>query len=128
MHFPPEASEQPVVYRLSRDYDLVFNILRASIGMGDEGLMVLELTGEEDNYRRAADYLRERGIRLQPLVQDIRKNDETCIDCGACVGVCPTEALTLERPSMKVNFDPDQCVACGECVPTCLVAAMELYF
>jgi NAD-dependent dihydropyrimidine dehydrogenase PreA subunit len=38
------------------------------------------------------------------------------------------DALTLERPSMKVIFDPEECVACGECVTTCIVDAMELHF
>jgi ferredoxin len=128
LHFPPAATDQPVIYRLSRDYGLVFNILRASITPEEEGLMVLELSGEEDDYRRATDYLKEMGIRLQPLVQDIRKNDDRCTDCGACVGVCPTEALVLERPTMKVLFNPDECVVCGECVPTCPVRAMELTF
>lgn len=128
LHFPPTATGQPVIYRLSRDYGLVFNILRASVSPQEEGLMVLELSGAEGDYRRATDYLREMGIRLQPLLQDIRKNDERCTDCGACVGVCPTEALVLERPSMKVIFDPEKCVVCGECVPTCPVGAMELQF
>jgi len=128
LHFPPAATDQPVIYRLSRDFGLVFNILRASITPEEEGLMVLELSGEEADYRRAADYLTEMGIRLQPLVQDIRKNDERCVDCGACVGVCPTKALVLERPSMKVIFDPEECVVCGECVPSCPVRAMELTF
>ena len=128
LHFPPGATEQPVIYRLSRDYDLVFNILRASISPAEEGLMVLELSGEEADYERATQYLQDNGIQLQPLVQDIRKNDERCTDCGACVGACPTDALTLERPSMRVIFKPEECVVCGECVPTCTVAAMELRF
>ncbi len=128
LHFPPAATDQPVIFRLSRDYGLVFNILRASITPEEEGLMVLELSGEEADYQRATDYLREMGVRIQPLVQDIRKNDEKCTDCGACVGVCPTEALILERPSMRVIFDPEECVVCGECVPTCPVGAMELRF
>ena len=128
LHFPPTATGQPVVYRLSREYGLVFNILRASITPQEEGLMVVELSGEEDDYRRATDYLQDMGIRIQPLLQDIRKNDDRCTDCGACVGVCPTQALVLERPSMRVVFDPDECVVCGECVPSCPVAAMELQF
>jgi ferredoxin len=128
LHFPPRATDQPIVYRLSRDYGLVFNILRASISPEEEGLMVLELSGQEADYLRATEYLAQQGIRLQPLVQDIRKNDESCVDCGACVGVCPTEALVLERPSMKVIFDPEKCVVCGECVPCCPVGAMEMRF
>jgi ferredoxin len=128
LHFPPAVVEQPVIYRLARDYDLIFNILKASISPQEVGLMVLELSGEEADYARAADYLAKHGIQLQPLLQDIRRNDDRCVDCGACVGVCPSEALTLERPGMKVIFRAEECVACGECVPTCPVAAMELHF
>jgi ferredoxin len=128
LHFPAAVVEQPVVYHLARDYDLAFNILKAAIGPQEEGLMVLELSGEESDYQRASDYLAKQGIRLQPLLQDIRKNDERCVDCGACVGICPSQALTLERPSMKVLFRAEECVACGECVPTCPVRAMELRF
>jgi ferredoxin len=50
------------------------------------------------------------------------------VDCGACVGVCPTEALKFERPAMKVMLDPDSCVACAECVTACPVRAMKLTF
>jgi len=128
LHFPPEVTDQPIVYRLSRDYGLAFNILRASISPQEEGLMVLELSGKEADYQRATEYLAQQGIRLQPLVQDIRKNDDKCVDCGACVGVCPSEALVLEQPWMKVIFDPEKCVVCGECVPCCPVRAMELHF
>ncbi len=128
LHFPSAVTGQPIVYRLAREYDLVFNILRASIGPEEEGLMVMELSGDEADYQRAVDYLTRQGIRLQPLVQDIRKNDDRCVDCGACVGVCPTAALALERPSMRVTFDSDRCVVCEECVRCCPVRAMELLF
>jgi ferredoxin len=128
LHFPPVVVEQPVVYHLARDYELAFNILKASINPQEEGLMVIELSGEQSDYERASSYLVKQGIRVQPLLQDIRKNDERCVDCGACVGICPSQALTLERPSMKVLFRAEDCVACGECVPTCPVRAMELHF
>jgi len=128
LHFPPERIEQPVIYYLARDYDLAFNILKASISPQEEGLVVIELSGDEANFQRASDYLAKQGIRVQPLLQDIRRNDDRCVHCGACVGVCPSEALTLERPTMRVIFRADECVACGECVPTCPVRAMELHF
>ncbi|MEE9366326.1 MAG: NIL domain-containing protein, partial [Dehalococcoidales bacterium] len=45
LHFPRRLVEQPVVYRLVKDYNLEFNILRASITAEpeEEGLLVLEL-------------------------------------------------------------------------------------
>jgi ABC-type methionine transport system ATPase subunit len=66
LHFPPAVSDQPVIYRLAKDYDLVFNILRASVSPQEEGLMVLELSGEEAAYQRGAGYLEQQGIKLQP--------------------------------------------------------------
>jgi ferredoxin len=128
LHFPRAVTGEPIIYRLAKDYGLIFNILKASVSPQEEGLMVLELSGQDTDFQHGAAYLKEHGIRLQPLVQDIRKNDDRCVDCGACVGVCPTEALTLERPTMRVLFDPDKCVVCGECVPCCPVNAMELQF
>lgn len=128
LHFPPIVTEQPIIYTLMKEYGLMFNIMRASIDQQQEGLMVLELSGEENDYQRAHDYLLGLGVRIQPLLQDIRRNDDKCTQCGICVGVCPTEALYHERPSMEVVFDPEKCVACGECVPTCPMRAMELHF
>jgi hypothetical protein len=37
--------ERPIIYRLVKDYDLEFNILKASITPEQEGLLVLELKG-----------------------------------------------------------------------------------
>ena len=47
LSFPPSNVEEPVTYRLIKDYDLVVNILRASIDPGKQGRMVVELSGEE---------------------------------------------------------------------------------
>ena len=43
-------------------------------------------------------------------------NKDQCVGCGACVGVCPAEAITL---SDTAEVDPSKCVACGTCVGTC---------
>jgi ABC-type methionine transport system ATPase subunit len=50
LYFSAAQSEQPIIYRLVKEYDLVVNILKANINPQKEGLMVMELTGEKDNY------------------------------------------------------------------------------
>jgi len=40
-----------------------------------------------------------------------------CIGCGACVSVCPQEAVRIVD-SVAVT-DRDRCTACGVCVPVC---------
>ena len=57
LHFPPRITNQSIVYRLARDFDLSFNILKASVTPGEEGLMVMELSGDQRNYDKGIKYL-----------------------------------------------------------------------
>lgn len=128
LHFPHEQVDKPIVSKLVRDYDLDFNILKASITPREEGLLVLEITGEDDDYRRGMDYIKSCGVSVQPLSQDIRRNDERCTHCGACLAVCPTDALRADRSTMEVRFDDEECVACELCVKVCPPRAMEIHY
>ena len=40
-----------------------------------------------------------------------------CSDCGACVAVCPSGALT--KTGRKVIHDPGPCIACDSCLAAC---------
>jgi len=51
---------------------------------------------------------------------------DKCVHCGACVAFCPTDALSLEKESMKVVFDPEKCNGCEFCVLACPPRAMEV--
>lgn len=51
-----------------------------------------------------------------------------CQDCvdGACVDVCPTEAIVEHRPEGRASelpnqlfVDPDLCITCNLCLPEC---------
>jgi ferredoxin len=127
LHFPSTQTDQPVVWQLAKDYNLRFNILRASISPEDYGTMLLDLQGEEDDYRRALTFLSDLGIRTQPLSKDVRRDDDKCTHCGACVTACPPHALAMARPDMQVTFDPDLCIGCEACIKLCPVRAMELH-
>jgi ferredoxin len=128
LHFPPRLVDQPIIYRLVKDYNLVLNILKASVTPKEEGLLVLELSGEREDYDRGIQYLAEVGVRIQSLGQNIARNEERCTHCGACVAICPTGALALDPATRRVNFYEEKCTACELCVLPCPPRAMEVHF
>jgi L-aspartate semialdehyde sulfurtransferase ferredoxin len=128
LRFKRSNIDKPVVYRLAKDYDLVFNILRANISPKAESMMVMEIEGEEADFARGMDYLRKANIQIEPIEQDINRDEEKCVHCGLCTSVCATEALDIDRETMKVNFDYEKCVGCELCVRVCPVKAMNVSF
>jgi ferredoxin len=111
---------------LTKDYDLTFNILNATILPRKEGLMVLELSGTRKNFREGVKYLKNQGIHVENASQEIKRDNNKCTHCGACTAVCPTTALSVQRPEMRVLFDLEKCSICELCVPACPTRAMEI--
>ena len=128
LHFPSRLVNQPIVYRLIKDYNLRFNILKASVIPDEEGLMVLELIGEQDNYDKGIKYLTKTGVKIQSLSQNVLRNEDRCTHCGACITICPTSAFELDQVSRQVVFINEKCIACGLCIKACPPRAMELHF
>jgi len=122
--FPHKLLDKPIVYKLVKDFDLVFNILQAKITPKEEGVMVLELTGTKENYAKGIKYLTGLGVSIQPLSKDVTRDDDRCTHCGACVTICPTEALYMDKNTMKVIFNSEKCIACELCVKACPPRAM----
>lgn len=128
LHFPHKLVDQPVVYKLVKGFNLKFNILKAYVTPREEGLLVLELTGENSNYEQGIKYLSEVGVKIQPLEQDIIRDERRCTDCGVCVPICPTGALVVEPMTRKVHFYDNKCIACELCIKACPMRAMEVHF
>jgi ferredoxin len=128
LRFPPRLINRPIVSDLVKRCDLEFNILKAYVTQREEGLLVLEISGTSDACERGLNYLAEMGVSVQPLSQDIVRDDDRCTHCGVCVSVCPSEALVLDRETMMVLFDNEKCIACELCIKACPTRAMELHF
>ena len=128
LHFPGRLVNRPIIYRLVKDYDLEFNILKAAVTPEEEGLLVLELKGDQEEYDRGVKFLLKTGVKIQSLSQDVTRNDERCTNCGACITLCPTAAFELEPSDRSVLFHNEKCIACGICIKACPPRAMEVHF
>ena len=51
------------------------------------------------------------------------KISEECINCGACEGSCPVDAISAGDDTYVIN--PDTCIDCGACADGCPVDAIS---
>lgn len=126
IRYTADNIQQPVIYQLAKQHDLVFNILKARIFPRREGVIVLELSGTKENFDRGIRFLKEAGLRVESLSKSVSQNNNKCVYCGACTAFCPTGALSFEKETLKVLFDPEKCNGCELCVSACPVRAMEI--
>ncbi len=123
--FPKRAVQMPVTYRLAKDFNVAANIIRAQVAPNQIGKLVVELSGDIDQLDAAIDWMRSHNINVSFALAEIAIDQNSCVDCGLCTGVCPTEALTLDPQSYKLVFTRSRCIVCEQCVPTCPVAAIS---
>ncbi len=67
--FPQQLIKEPVIYQMSKKFNVVFNLRRAKI-TDKVGEIVLELEGEKDDLAKATDWLREKGLKVEPITRD----------------------------------------------------------
>lgn len=128
MKFPPDSADKALSYRLIKDYDIKFSILKAEVRPGRTGSLLLELEALPGNIKKGIEYLEANNVSCELLGKKIKFNAEKCINCGNCIGVCFTGALTMDRKSWELNFEPERCVVCELCVPACPMNLFEINF
>jgi L-aspartate semialdehyde sulfurtransferase ferredoxin len=123
--FPKKTVHMPVTYRLAKEFNVAANIIRAQVAPNQVGKLVLELSGDIDELEASVEWMRSQGITVSLASREIVIDEESCVDCGLCTGVCPTEALTLDPETFKLKFWRSRCVVCEQCIPTCPVQAIS---
>ena len=126
LSFPEKVVTKPITYTLVKEFDLVFNILRAEITPDMEGKMLIELQGNEQQIKEAIDYLDDAGVSVQEAAKDIMIDRAQCVDCGVCTSICITQALNLDKKTAKLKFNKDKCILCELCLDCCPVTAIKV--
>jgi L-aspartate semialdehyde sulfurtransferase ferredoxin len=126
LSFPDKVVTKPITYALVKEFDLVFNILRAEITPDMEGKMLIELRGNDQQILEAIDYLNDAGVTVQEAAKDIMIDREKCVDCGVCTSICITQALSLDKKTRKLKFNKDKCILCELCLDCCPVSAIKV--
>ena len=125
--YPPHLVDHPIITKLVRDFGLTVNILRADVSPRG-GRMVIEVEGKRPELDAGISHVKEIGVGIEPLAQDVKWHEDRCTHCTACISICPTKALDVDRKHMEVSFQRDKCIACEACIPVCPYHAMEILF
>jgi hypothetical protein len=68
--FPPSLIQEPIVYRLVKDFDIVINIRRADV-KADCGWVILEMEAGEETLARGVAWLKGKGVQVDPIESDV---------------------------------------------------------
>ena len=64
--FTAEATTQPLIWQMSRRYDLVLNIRNSSV-TENVGIIALELEGDPKVIEQAIEWYRKKGVKVDPV-------------------------------------------------------------
>ena len=67
--FPQDLIKEPVIHKMAKKFDVVFNLRRAKI-TEKVGEIVLELDGDEAVLKKAVDWLKSQGLKVEPITHD----------------------------------------------------------
>lgn len=126
--FPVNHVDEPVTYRLIKDYDILVNILNADITPGRKGKLLLEMKASRENLDKAIRYIESINIEWSPVKKSILLKEEECVHCGSCTAVCFAEALTMDKESRELIFKPQKCIVCELCISACPLQLFDLDF
>lgn len=67
--FPPDLINQPLIYNMGKQFQVVTNIRRANVS-GDRGWMILEITGTDEEIDSALTWAKSQGVRIEASESD----------------------------------------------------------
>ncbi len=120
--FSRKKGRKPIIAQVVRDTGVLINVERAVID-SSEGEALIDVP--DDQCRLVSDSLISLGADVQILEHGISVNESECVDCGACVSICPREVFSLGAGG-KLYLAEEKCVLCGKCIEACPHQALTL--
>ena len=129
LFFPRCECEKPIIYHLVKDYNLVVNVYRAKVTPEEEGYLVLDVTGTEDDIERAMTFVKTFDVTINYTGKGVTRDEDSCTHCGHCITHCPTNALRIDdKTTREVIYSEADCIECMACIRVCPFDALASAF
>lgn len=111
-----DPGRQPVIARIVKETGVLINVEKANID-STAGEVLIDVPDQDADLIRRR--MEEMGISVRSLEKNaIVRNEEECIDCGACISVCPQNVFSFDA-DWRIQVRQGACVLCGKCIRAC---------
>jgi ferredoxin len=117
LKFPSDIVSSPVLAETILETGTVLNILRAKVDY-NEGTIVVSVLGDEEAQKKVVEILKKKGVEVSKLRKGIINEEERCVNCGACISVCPAGAISFDKEG-SIKIEKEKCHRCGICLEVC---------
>jgi len=113
---------KPITSEIVLKYNLPINIITANI-TSKGGEFLAEIPDEA--LEKMVKAFRQRGL-IVTLPKLIEIDEKECFSCGACITICPVEALEFDT-DFSLVFNKEKCLGstCNACVDACPAKAIN---
>ncbi len=122
VNFSRKKGRKPIIAQVVRDTGVLINVERAVID-SSEGEALIDVP--DDQCRLVSDSMISLGANVRILEHGISLNESECVDCGACISICPREVFSMDN-DWKLQLAEEKCVLCGKCIEACPHQALTL--
>ena len=120
--FSKKGGKKPLIAQTVKDTGVLINVERAFID-SNEGEVLIDIPDKDTKI--ICDAMRKAGARVKKMEDSVIRDESECINCGACISVCPQDVLSFDE-TWTLCVDGSKCVLCGKCVDACPHQALSL--
>lgn len=121
LKFPQKIMQDPLLADVVLETGVRINIDRALVD-ASVGEIVIDVPDERVEEVAAA--FRKRGAEVREMDTPIVFDEAECVQCGACVSVCPVEVFKYNK-DRTISIDLTRCVLCKTCMAMCPHGALK---
>ncbi|MDI9395456.1 MAG: 4Fe-4S binding protein [Euryarchaeota archaeon] len=119
---PTEKIHDPIISESIIETGIRLNIMVANID-STYGELIADV--KDFRFDKIKNALEVRGAIVSILDQPIHWDEEECVECGACISVCPMNVYSFDE-DWNLCVAEKKCIQCGMCIKMCPHGALKL--
>ena len=121
LKFPQKIMQDPLLADVVLETGVRINIDRALV---DASIGEIVIDVPDERVEEVAAAFRRRGTEVREMDTPIVFDEAECVQCGACVSVCPVEVFEYNK-DRTISIDLTRCVLCKTCMAMCPHGALK---